>query len=322
MNLENPKQLFAEGEGELLILYYTKPLPMRLDRWLVSQRSEQSRARIQKFIEDGFVRINGVVGRAKTPLRNGDEVHFWLPPPDPLPYLQAEPMELDILFEDDDLIVINKSAGMTVHPAPGNRRGTLINGLLHHCPNLPGIGGKLRPGIVHRLDKDTTGCIVIAKTQEALVKLQSQIQKRIASRKYVALVHGVPDGDQGQIIGPIGRHPVDRKKYAVVSDDKGRYACTHWKLLERMGDYSLLTFKLDTGRTHQIRVHCLHINHPIVGDPIYSRCRKLPVELPGQALHACELGLNHPITNNRIVFQAPLPKQFKHLLKVVRLNAT
>ena len=322
MNLERMEKGFAEGEGELLTLHYTKPLPMRLDRWLVSQRSDQSRARIHKFIDAGFVRINGVVGRAKTPLRPGDEIQFWMPPPDPLPYMKPEAMDLDVLFEDDHLIVVNKSAGLTVHPAPGNRQGTLINGLLYHCPNLPGIGGKLRPGIVHRLDKDTTGCIVVAKSQEALVKLQIQIQKRIASRKYVALVHGVPDGDEGKIIGPIGRHPLDRKKYAVVSDEQGRYACTHWKLLERFGNYSLLTFKLDTGRTHQIRVHCLHINHPIVGDPIYSRCRKLPVDLPGQALHACELGLDHPITNERMVFQAPLPDVFQRLLKAVKSHST
>jgi len=318
MTSEEVKKAFAEGDGELLTLYYAKPLPMRLDRWLVSQRSEQSRARIQKFIEAGFVRINGATGRAKTPLRNGDEVQFWMPPPEPLPYLQPEEMELDVLFEDDHLIVVNKPVGLTVHPAPGHRQGTLINGLLHHCPNLPGIGGKLRPGIVHRLDKDTTGCIVIAKSQEALVKLQLQIQKRIASRKYLALVHGFPSGDEGKIVAPIGRHPVDRKKYAVVSDEEGRYACTHWKLIERMGNYSLLSFKLDTGRTHQIRVHCTYMNHPIVGDPIYSRCRKLPFDLPGQALHASQLGLDHPITNERMLFEAPLPEVFQRLVKAVR----
>ncbi len=170
---------FGEGEGEMFKFCYSKPLPMRLDRWLVLQRSDQSRARIQKFIDAGFVRVNGHIGRAKTPLRNGDEVLLWLPPPEPLPYLQPEEMVLEVLYEDEHLIVVNKSAGMTVHPAPGNRQGTLVNGLLHHCKDLPGISGKLRPGIVHRLDKDTTGCIVIAKTQEALVNLQQQIQKRI-----------------------------------------------------------------------------------------------------------------------------------------------
>ena len=313
---------FGQGEGELLALSYPKPLPMRLDRWLVSQRPEQSRARIQKFIDAGYVRVNGVTGQAKTPLRLGDCVELWMPPPEPLEYLKPEAMPLDVLFEDAHLIVLNKPAGITVHPAPGNKSGTLVNGLLHHCPDLPGIGGEMRPGIVHRLDKDTTGCIVIAKSQEALVKLQIQIQQRIASREYLGVVHGAPKTTEGTVVGAIGRHPIDRKKYAVVADEQGRYACTHWRLLERFGDYSLLRFKLDTGRTHQIRVHCAHIGHPMVGDVNYSRCRKLPVELPGQALHAVELGLNHPVTGERMIFEAPLPGSFERLLKHLRLTNT
>jgi 23S rRNA pseudouridine1911/1915/1917 synthase len=320
---ENSKSRFASvgfgvGEGELLSLTYPKPLPMRLDRWLVSQRPEQSRARIQKVIDAGFVRVNGLTGRAKTPLRQGALVEVWMPPPEPLPYLVAQEIPLDVLFEDAHLIVINKPAGLTVHPAPGNKDGTLVNALLHHCPDLPGIGGELRPGIVHRLDKDTTGCIVIAKSQEALVRLQGQIQKRIASREYLGVVHGQPAGDAGTIIGAIGRHPVDRKKYAVVSDDLGRHACTHWQVVERLGDHALLRFQLDTGRTHQIRVHCAHIQHPIVGDPLYSRARRLPVELPGQALHAAALGLNHPISGERLSFEAPLPETMERLLVVLR----
>jgi 23S rRNA pseudouridine1911/1915/1917 synthase len=241
-----------------------------------------------------------------------------MPPPEPLPYLVPQEIPLDVLFEDEHLIVLNKPAGLTVHPAPGNKDGTLVNGLLHHCPDLPGISGKLRPGIVHRLDKDTTGCIVVAKSQEALVKLQVQIQKRIASREYLAVVHGVPAAEHGTIVGAIGRHPADRKKYAVVHDDSGRHACTHWTLLERFGDYSLMRFKLDTGRTHQIRVHCAHIGHPIVGDPVYSRCRKLPLALPGQALHAFQLGLDHPIHRERMLFEAPLPPVFEKLLALLR----
>ncbi len=321
MNLDWQEFEFGEGEGELVQLIYTKPLPMRLDRWLVSQRKEQSRSRIQKIIEAGFVRVNGIVGRSKTPLRNGDEVHLWMPPPDPLPYLKPQEMELDVLFEDDQLIVINKTSGLTVHPAPGNRDGTLVNGVLFHCSDLPGINGKLRPGIVHRLDKDTTGCIVIAKTQKALLSLQEQIQKRVASRQYLAVVHGAPKGEEGIMIGPIGRHPVDRKKYAVVSDASGRHARTNWSLVERIGDYSLLKFKLDTGRTHQIRVHCSHFGHPIVGDPVYSRCRKLPIDLPGQALHAFQLGLNHPINKKRMIFEAPFPDYWERLLVVLRNRA-
>ncbi|CAK6694792.1 MULTISPECIES: RluA family pseudouridine synthase [unclassified Synechococcus] len=309
---------FGEGEGELLTLQYPKPLPMRLDRWLVAQRPEQSRARIQKFIDAGYVRVNGVTGRAKTPLRLHDEVQLWMPPPEPLPYLLPQPIPLDVLFEDAHLIVLNKPAGLTVHPAPGNRDGTLVNGLLHHCPDLPGIGGEMRPGIVHRLDKDTTGCIVVAKSQEALVRLQVQIQKRVASREYLAVVHGAPAASSGTIVGAIGRHPADRKKYAVVAEEKGRFACTHWTLIERLGDYSLLRFRLDTGRTHQIRVHCAHIGHPIVGDVTYSRCRKLPLELPGQALHAVALGLDHPISGERLAFEAPLPEPFERLLHLLR----
>lgn len=309
---------FGEGEGELLTLHYPKPLPMRLDRWLVAQRPEQSRARIQKFIDAGYVRVNGVTGRAKTPLRLNDAVQLWMPPPEPLPYLLAQDIPLDVLFEDSHLIVLNKPAGLTVHPAPGHRDGTLVNGLLFHCPDLPGIGGEMRPGIVHRLDKDTTGCIVVAKSQEALVKLQVQIQKRIASRQYLAVVHGVPPADEGTVVGAIGRHPVDRKKYAVVAEETGRHACTHWRLIERLGDYSLMRFKLDTGRTHQIRVHCAHIGNPIVGDATYSRCRKLPIALSGQALHAVALGLDHPITGERMQFEAPLPEVFEALLAVLR----
>jgi 23S rRNA pseudouridine1911/1915/1917 synthase len=309
---------FGEGEGELLRLTYPKPLPMRLDRWLVAQRPEQSRARIQKFIDAGYVRVNGVTGRAKTPLRHGDQVELWMPPPEPLPYLVPQAMPLDVLYEDAHLIVLNKPAGLTVHPAPGNKDGTLVNGLLHHCPDLPGIGGELRPGIVHRLDKDTTGCIVVAKSQAALVNLQAQIQKRIASRDYLGVVHGQPAADHGTVIGAIGRHPADRKKYAVVSDASGRHACTHWQVQERLGDYALLRFKLDTGRTHQIRVHSAHMGHPIVGDPVYSRCRRLPLALPGQALHAVRLGLDHPITLERLVLEAPLPAVFETLLQRLR----
>ncbi|MCP9772265.1 RluA family pseudouridine synthase [Synechococcus sp. Tobar12-5m-g] len=309
---------FGSGDGALISLVYPRPLPMRLDRWLVAQRPEQSRARIQKLIEAGLVQVNGVTGRAKTPLRPGDAVELWMPPPEPLPYLLPQAMPLDVLFEDEHLIVLNKPAGLTVHPAPGNRDGTLVNGLLHHCPDLPGIGGERRPGIVHRLDKDTTGCIVVAKSQEALVKLQVQIQKRIASRAYLAVIHGVPKTESGTIEAAIGRHPIDRKKYAVVDGEKGRHATTRWRLIERLGDYSLLRFQLDTGRTHQIRVHCAHLGHPIVGDATYGRCRKLPMALPGQALHAVQLGLDHPISGERLVFEAPLPEVFEKLLAVLR----
>ncbi|SVD92408.1 uncharacterized protein METZ01_LOCUS445262, partial [marine metagenome] len=258
---------FGLGEGELIEIKYLFELPMRLDRWLVSQRPEQSRTSIQNFINSGLILINYKPAKAKTPLRKGDNIQIWLTPPEPLPYLKPEKMDLDILFEDKHIIVINKSSGLTVHPAPGHKSGTLVNGLLAHCKNLPGINGKLRPGIVHRLDKDTSGCIVVAKSQEALVNLQLQIKNKIASRNYLAVIHGAPKQNEGTILGNIGRHPNDRKKYAVVEENLGRYACTHWKLIEKIGNYSLMSFKLDTGRTHQIRVHCSYIKHPILGDP-------------------------------------------------------
>ncbi len=317
MNSEQ-NSLFGIGEGELIEIKYEFELPMRLDRWIVSQRPEQSRTSIQNFINSGLILINYKPAKSKTPLRKGDNVQIWLKPPEPLPYLKPEQMKLDILFEDKDIIVINKSSGLTVHPAPGHKSGTLVNGLLAHCKNLPGINGKLRPGIVHRLDKDTSGCIVVAKSQEALVNLQLQIKNKIASRNYLAVVHGSPKQNEGTIIKNIGRNPNDRKKYTVVEENLGRYACTHWKLLERIGNYSLISFKLDTGRTHQIRVHCAYIKHPIVGDPLYGRCKKIPCNLSGQALHANQLGLIHPINGIEMVFKAELPYEFQKLLKTIK----
>ncbi len=317
MELDNKKS-FGIGEGELIEIVYELPLPMRLDRWLVSQRPEQSRARIQHFINSGLVLVNYKTAKAKTPLKNGDNVQIWMPPPEPLVYLKPEKMDLEILFEDEHIIVINKQSGLIVHPAPGHKSGTLVNGLLFHCHDLPGINGKLRPGIVHRLDKDTSGCIVVAKSQEALVNLQKQIKEKIASREYIAVIHGAPNSEEGQIVGHIGRDKFNRLKYKVVEENSGRYACTYWKLKERLGNYSLMNFKLDTGRTHQIRVHCAHINHPIVGDPLYGRCKKLPCKLKGQALHAFKLGLIHPINGKEMIFKAELPLDFQKLLNVLK----
>jgi len=314
------KRYFGEGKGELIEIKYKFDLPMRLDRWLVSQRPEQSRTSIQNLISSGLILINYKTAKAKTPLKKGDYIQIWLPPPEPLPYLVPEKMDLDILFEDKDIIVINKVSGLTVHPAPGHKKGTLVNGLLAHCKNLPGINGKLRPGIVHRLDKDTSGCIVVAKSQEALVNLQSQIKNRIVSRKYLAVIHGVPKDSEGKIIANIGRNPKDRKKYTVVNENIGKYACTHWKLIQQYGNYSLVKFKLDTGRTHQIRVHCSYIKHPIIGDPLYGRCKNLPCNLTGQALHAYKLGLIHPINGNEMIFEAELPNEFKKLLRVINTS--
>ena len=316
----NNQNSFGIGEGELIEIIYELPLPMRLDRWLVSKRPEQSRARIQHFINSGLVLVNYKTAKAKTPLKNGDNIQIWMPPPEPLIYLKPEKMDLNILFEDEHIIVINKQSGLIVHPAPGHKSGTLVNGLLFHCKDLPGINGKLRPGIVHRLDKDTSGCMVVAKSQEALVNLQKQIKEKIASREYIAVIHGAPNSEKGQIVGHIGRDKLNRLKYKVVEETSGRYACTYWKLEERFGNYSLMSFKLDTGRTHQIRVHCAHINHPIVGDPLYGRCKKLPCKLDGQALHAIKLGLIHPINGKEMIFESELPLDFQKLLSVLKIK--
>tara|TARA_Y100000589_G_scaffold195482_1_gene184793 strand:- start:2311 stop:3270 length:960 start_codon:yes stop_codon:yes gene_type:complete len=315
---QNNNTFFGSGEGELIEITYNLPLPMRLDRWLASQRPEQSRSSIQNMINSELILINYKTAKSKTPVKNGDNIQIWLQPPEPLTYLQPEKMDLDILFEDEHIIVINKPAGMVVHPAPGHRTGTLVNGLLDHCDNLPGINGKLRPGIVHRLDMDTTGCIVVAKNQESLVNLQLQIKNKIASRNYLAVIHGSPKTKEGKIIGNIGRHPNDRKKYAVVDDNSGRYACTNWKLIEKYKNYSLMSFKLDTGRTHQIRVHCAFLNHPILGDQLYGRCKKIPCKLTGQVLHANKLGLMHPINGQEMIFEAELPFEFKKLLRLIK----
>ena len=330
MNLENNQ--FGLGEGELIEITYCYDLPMRLDRWLVDQRPEQSRSSIQKFINSGLVLINYKTAKSKTPLKRGDNVQIWLPPPEPLPYLKAERIPLDILFEDKHIIVINKQSGLTVHPAPGHKSGTLVNGLLAHCENLPGINGKLRPGIVHRLDKDTSGCMVVAKDQESLVNLQMQIKNKIASRNYLAIIHGVPNTSEGKIVGNIGRHPNDRKKYAVVDENSGKYACTNWKLVEKFGNYSLMSFKLETGRTHQIRVHMNSIGHSLIGDKIYSGLPKKNKKIDSfekeiiskcryfarQALHSNSLSFQHPISKELMHFNVDLPDDMKNLINSIK----
>ena len=201
-------------------------------------KSLEESALPEHFINSGLVLVNYKTAKAKTPLKNGDNIQIWMPPPEPLIYLKPEKMDLNILFEDEHIIVINKQSGLIVHPAPGHKSGTLVNGLLFHCKDLPGINGKLRPGIVHRLDKDTSGCMVVAKSQEALVNLQKQIKEKIASREYIAVIHGAPNSEEGQIVGHIGRDKLNRLKYKVVEETSGRYACTYWKLEERFGNYS------------------------------------------------------------------------------------
>lgn len=291
----------------------------RLDRWLAAQLPNITRSRLQKLIEQGQVQHNGQpCTTKKQALKTGDTVTVTIPPSQPLE-LQPEAIALDILYEDESLIIINKPVGMVVHPAPGHSSGTLVNALLHHCDDLAGIGGVERPGIVHRLDKNTTGAIVVAKTDAAMLHLQKQIQAKTARREYLGMVFGSPSQDSGTVEAPIGRHPGDRKKMAVVPVEKGgRPAITHWQVQERLGNYSILVFQLETGRTHQIRVHSALMHHPIVGDPDYGSARKLGVNLTGQALHAYRLCLTHPVTGTSLEAIAPPPPEWHTLVRVCR----
>ncbi|NEO32844.1 MAG: RluA family pseudouridine synthase [Symploca sp. SIO3C6] len=301
----------------------TAILSRRLDRYLSQQLPEISRSRLQKLIEQGKVEINGKICTSKkVTLQPGDHISLTIPDVQPLD-LQPEAIPLDILYEDDSLIIINKPADLVVHPAPGHASGTLVNALLAHCQNLAGIGGVERPGIVHRLDKDTTGAIAIAKTDQAHQSLQAQIQAKTAQREYLGVVYGAPKTEQGIVNQPIGRHPLDRKKMAVVPVSKGgRPAVTHWQVRERLGNYTLVHFQLETGRTHQIRVHSAYMGHPLVGDPVYSNGRSLGVKLSGQALHAWRLRLQHPVSEEWLELIAPLPPVLTTLLSILRLRCS
>ncbi|MEA5448943.1 RluA family pseudouridine synthase [Leptolyngbya sp. CCNP1308] len=304
---------------QIFELTVDRPDPERLDRWLTANVKELSRNRVQKLIDWEYVLINGqLCTNKKEAVRLGDRIHLTIPEPRPLD-LTAEAIPLDILYEDEHLIILNKPAGLVVHPAPGNLSGTLVNAVLAHCGDqLLGIGGVQRPGIVHRLDKHTTGAIVVAKTDLAHSDLQAQMKAKTARREYLGVVYGAPKANSGTIDAPLGRHPIDRKKHAVVPLEKGRTAITHWQVEERLGNFSLLRFRLETGRTHQIRVHSTHMGHPIVGDLTYGAGRDVGVNLPGQALHAERLELRHPATGNLVVAIAPLPEHFLKLLTVLR----
>lgn len=297
----------------------SKTLRDRLDRWVSQHIPDLSRSRIQQLIEQGNVQVNGKICTSKkATVQPGDRIHIEIPDAQPLD-LQPEDIPLEILYEDDSLLIINKPAGLVVHPAPGHPEGTLVNALLSHCKTLPGIGGVQRPGIVHRLDKDTTGAIAIAKTDIAQQHLQAQLKAKTARREYLGVVYGAPSFESGTIDLPIGRHFIDRKKMAVVPVEKGgRPAVTHWRVQERLGNYTLMHFQLETGRTHQIRVHSAQIGHPIVGDPVYSSGHSVGVNLPGQALHAWRLRLQHPVSGQWIEAIAPLPQTFTTLLQILR----
>lgn len=287
----------------------------RLDVFIADNLVRLSRSQAQKLIKEGHVMVQGrSASKAGEKVVEGKEIVVTIPDPKPL-NAEPEDIPLDILYEDSDLIVVNKPQGMVVHPAPGHFSGTLVNALLHRCRDLSGINGVLRPGIVHRLDKDTSGALVVAKNDYAHVSLAAQIKQHTVLRKYIALVHGDPQKDAGTIDAPIGRHPVYRKKMAVVAN--GRRAVTHYRVLERLGNYSLVEARLETGRTHQVRVHMAYLGHPIVGDKVYGP-RKAHFDLPGQALHARLLGFVHPRSGEYMEFIAEPPAILERLLTRLR----
>lgn len=285
----------------------------RIDVFLAAEL-DYTRSYIKKLIVDGLVFVNGKTVKPSYKVKENDEVVVNIPEAEKIDVL-PENIPLDILYEDDDIIVINKPQGMVVHPAPGNYSGTLVNALLYHCKNLSGINGILRPGIVHRLDKDTSGVMVVAKNDKAHISLSNQIKERSVFKKYVAIVEGVIKDEEGKIEAPIGRHPVDRKKMAVIED--GRYALTLYKVLERFKENTLVEAVIKTGRTHQIRVHMAYIGHPIVGDHVYGFKRQ-KFKLEGQALHSSVLGFMHPTKGVYMEFEAPLPEYFKKLIEILR----
>lgn len=286
----------------------------RIDKYIAAHISELSRAEVQRLIKDGFVTLNGAAVKPSQRVEPGDRIEVQVPPPEPAELI-PERIPLDVVYEDTDVILINKPAGLVVHPAAGHASGTLVNAILAHVPDLAGIGGELRPGIVHRLDKDTSGLILIAKNDVALRNLQFQFKNRVVSKIYLALVEGKLTPERGRIDVPIGRDPRERKRMAVLPG-RGRPAQTEYRVLEYLGEYSLVEIRPLTGRTHQIRVHLAAVGHPVVGDPVYGRRqRKLP--LARQFLHAWRLSFNLPPTGERITFTAPLPEDLRRVLTLL-----
>ncbi|MGZ9585088.1 RluA family pseudouridine synthase [Paenibacillus marinisediminis] len=288
----------------------------RIDKYITESIEENvSRSQVQLWIKNGHVLINGQQVKANAKCMEGDVVTLHMPEPESVD-IAAEDIPLDVYYEDADVIVINKPRGMVVHPAPGHTSGTVVNALMHHCKDLSGINGELRPGIVHRIDKDTSGLLMAAKNDRAHVSLAEQLKAHTVIRKYVALVHGNVPHDQGTVDAPIGRDEHDRKMY-TVTERNAKHAVTHFKVLERFGDSTLVELKLETGRTHQIRVHMKFIGHPLVGDPMYSRGTR-GLTMDGQALHAETLGFVHPTTGETLQFQAPIPDDMELLLQSIR----
>lgn len=287
---------------------------MRIDKYLSQVMEDKTRSFIQGIIDEGKVTVNNKIVKSNYKLKVNDFIKGIIPDPVELK-VEAEDIPLDILYEDEDVIVVNKPQGMVVHPAAGNTTGTLVNAILNHCKDLSGINGVIRPGIVHRIDKDTSGVLVIAKNDASHNKLAEQLKEHSMTRVYIALVEGTIKNDQGTVDANLGRHPIERKKIAVVK--AGRRAVTHYKVLERFDKYTLVECRLETGRTHQIRVHMAHIGHPLVGDPVYG-FKKQRFNLEGQLLHAKILGFIHPTTRQYLEFEAELPNYFNKVIEILR----
>ncbi|KOR90619.1 pseudouridine synthase [Paenibacillus solani] len=287
----------------------------RIDKYITENLDEEaSRSQVQLWIADGHVSVNEGPVKSNYKVSSGDRILLKVPEPSRVEII-PEDLPLEVAYEDADVIVVNKPRGMVVHPAPGHSSGTLVNALMYHCNDLSGINGELRPGIVHRIDKDTTGLIMAAKNDKAHASLAAQLKEHSVNRRYLALVHGNISHDQGTIDAPIGRDPHDRKLY-TVTDRNSKRAVTHFTVVERFGDYSLLELKLETGRTHQIRVHMKYIGYPLVGDPVYGKSKG--IKLNGQALHAAVLGFVHPSSGEYMEFSAPMPDDMEELLSILR----
>jgi 23S rRNA pseudouridine1911/1915/1917 synthase len=294
---------------------------VRLDRWLATSLADLSRAKIQALIDAGLVSVDGVARRASHRLSGGETIDVTVPPAPP-EALEPEAIALTILYEDDHILVVDKPAGMVVHPGAGQPRGTLAAALLAHAPGTAGVGGPRRPGIVHRLDKGTSGVLVLAKTQAAYEGLVTQLAARTVHRRYLAVVHGRLARAEGIVDAPIGRDPRHRQRMAVVAAGKGRRAVTRWRVLERFARFTTVELRLETGRTHQIRVHLASLGHPVVGDDLYGPRRPpSPVPLDGLALHAESLGFLHPVSQKRMEFGAALPPRLVRLLSHLRNEA-
>ncbi len=318
------------GSTELILTVGDDGAGARLDRWLAAELPDRSSSEIQRWIKDGRVWVDGIVAKASRKLEPGQAVGLSIPAPTPAESVQPEDIPLDILYEDDDLIVINKPAGMVVHPSPGHAGGTLVNAILHHCPDIEGVGGERRPGIVHRLDKETSGVMVVAKNDRAHRDLQAQFKARTIYKEYLALVEGRLDPPAGRMDAPLGRHPTDRVRQAILPPDpvtgvsRGRDAVTEYHTLgvysapirggsAATGLFTLARVVLHTGRTHQIRVHFAWRKHPVVGDTLYGYKRQR-LDLKRQFLHAHKLGLHLPGDGGRRTFTAPLPPDLQAVL--------